>query len=319
MKLFQFATLAFMVITASSVLIADEKQAAGKDQKEKQSIRIQIKESSEQQDDQLPATRVRGRIIIAGPDGVQEFDLGEKMPEGFPLKIRALSGENGEVLLHAEGSNNDADSEPRYMVGIRCSKLLPSLADEYNVEPGSPVIDAVIDGLPAAEAGLEPGDVLIQVGKKEIESLRTLVDYITASMGEEVEVTILRDGEQKSFKLKPKMVDTEELKVASDGGGSDDISKHIQELLAGKGARNWVLGPGLKLEDGAEINIQELIKGAQARARIAHVEATKATENKSAEQTESAKALQKQIRRMQKQIEQLKARIRTLEETNDSE
>lgn len=58
----------------------------------------------------------------------------------------------------------------------------------------TPRISEVIDGSPAAEAGFEPGDLILEVEGRPIRFFRQLKQYISLSSGDEVEFLVERDG-----------------------------------------------------------------------------------------------------------------------------
>lgn len=78
---------------------------------------------------------------------------------------------------------------------------------ELGVTPMRPVIDPVIervvDGDPAARAGLQPGDRVVRAQGREIPSWSVWVDVIRASPGASMPVTVERAGEQVELELTP--------------------------------------------------------------------------------------------------------------------
>ena len=70
-----------------------------------------------------------------------------------------------------------------------------------------PVVDAVSEGYPAAEAGIEAGDIIVKMGNKHIDIFREISTYNQFHQGEEVEVTYRHDGELKTVTLKPEYND----------------------------------------------------------------------------------------------------------------
>ena len=65
-----------------------------------------------------------------------------------------------------------------------------------------PVVDALMEGYPAAAAGLLPGDRIIQVDNAAIEDSAAVVAAL--SKGGEAKVTVLREGEEHTFTIVPK-------------------------------------------------------------------------------------------------------------------
>lgn len=68
----------------------------------------------------------------------------------------------------------------------------------------SPVIGEVQDGYPAKEAGLRPGDEILQMGNRHIHLFREILIYNRLHQGEKVEVVYRRDGKKEAVSLMPK-------------------------------------------------------------------------------------------------------------------
>lgn len=67
-----------------------------------------------------------------------------------------------------------------------------------------PVLTDVMEGYPAAEAGLQAGDEIVKLGSKRIHLYREVSIYTYFHAGEDVEVTYKRDGEKLKTILTPK-------------------------------------------------------------------------------------------------------------------
>jgi carboxyl-terminal processing protease len=63
------------------------------------------------------------------------------------------------------------------------------------------VVSSPIDGSPAKEAGIEPGDVLVAVDGESVqeEDVKGISEKVRGPEGSEVELTVLRDGEEREF------------------------------------------------------------------------------------------------------------------------
>ncbi len=68
----------------------------------------------------------------------------------------------------------------------------------------APTVAAVTEGYPAAEAGIQPGDRIVQMNNKKIHVYREVSFYVRSHQGESVAVTYERDGEQHTVLLEPK-------------------------------------------------------------------------------------------------------------------
>jgi len=89
-------------------------------------------------------------------------------------------------------------------VGVSLSDLASETARRFGVEVESDALVAEVepDG-PAGRAGIEPGDVVTAVGEDET---RNSGDLLSAPRryrpGDRVEVTVLRDGGERSLNLR---------------------------------------------------------------------------------------------------------------------
>ena len=69
------------------------------------------------------------------------------------------------------------------------------------------VIGGLAPAMPALEAGLEEGDLILSVGEQKIVSWYQLKGSIQKSGGESIKIVVERNGEQLSFQLIPKKAD----------------------------------------------------------------------------------------------------------------
>ena len=74
---------------------------------------------------------------------------------------------------------------------------------QVGMEDGLPVIVAPFDGSPAEEAGIEAGDIIIEVDDEDVTAwpLNDVVEHIRGEAGTEVELTVLRPDEGKSLEI----------------------------------------------------------------------------------------------------------------------
>ncbi|MCB0330821.1 MAG: site-2 protease family protein, partial [Bdellovibrionales bacterium] len=70
-------------------------------------------------------------------------------------------------------------------------------------------IGDVMPGLPADEAGLKSGDLVLSVNDKEIQSWKELSKSIRSSKGKVVELLVDRDGEKVTLRIQPTLEKTE--------------------------------------------------------------------------------------------------------------
>ena len=71
-----------------------------------------------------------------------------------------------------------------------------------------PVVGAVEQGFPAAEAGLKEGDVITGIGGEKVHIFREISSYNQFHQGETTEITFLRDGVERGVVLTPQFDDS---------------------------------------------------------------------------------------------------------------
>jgi S1-C subfamily serine protease len=71
------------------------------------------------------------------------------------------------------------------------------------VQPGGLMIDRVEPNMPAAKAGLKPGDVLVRVGTLEPREFSQVIAHVCSFRpGAVVDITVQRGTDRKTVKLK---------------------------------------------------------------------------------------------------------------------
>src|SRR5438034_9704197 len=64
-------------------------------------------------------------------------------------------------------------------------------------------VTEILDSTPAANSGIQPGDILLQVGRREIHQPDDIIDasfFLTA--GESVPITVMRGEEKMTFNVR---------------------------------------------------------------------------------------------------------------------
>ena len=88
---------------------------------------------------------------------------------------------------------------------------------------GGVLVSKVGAGMPAAKAGIEPGDIILSFdGRKVDDSLHLRNIVAETAVGEETAVEVLRDGARRTLRITPaKQPERLSLRPGADGGESD--------------------------------------------------------------------------------------------------
>jgi len=168
--------------------------------------------------EEVPAERIRredGKVIILDEKGktLKEFsvDLGDG-PHAFGwgpeaggeegIRIhrfgQGMGGEDGEARAFAFGGPGQnaalfGGEEPKVMLGITMSA-----ADE-----GGIIVDSVVEGLPAAAAGIKEGDRIVSIDGEELGETDAIREALAdKEAGDEIKVELVRDGKNQTITVK---------------------------------------------------------------------------------------------------------------------
>jgi membrane-associated protease RseP (regulator of RpoE activity) len=98
-----------------------------------------------------------------------------------------------------------ADTGPPRL-GVQVQPMTPELRTWFNAPEGAGVLVARVElGSPAAAAGVQVGDVIVEAGGEAVESPRDLIwQALRAPEGEKLKVALLRKGERLELEVVPR-------------------------------------------------------------------------------------------------------------------
>lgn len=112
---------------------------------------------------------------------------------GFAIPTNMAKVSIDQILKHG--------SVKRGQLGIVIQDLTPELAEAFNIDSSSGVlVSEVQSGSAAEQAGIQAGDIITEVAGKKMTSAAQLRNEIgLRRIGDDIEVTVLRDGKEKSI------------------------------------------------------------------------------------------------------------------------
>ncbi|MGJ8639267.1 MAG: Do family serine endopeptidase [Opitutaceae bacterium] len=113
--------------------------------------------------------------------------IGFAIPSNLAVNVSRQLSSSGEVS--------------RGYLGVSISDVTPDLAEAFGINnEGGVLIDEVQEGFPAEEAGIQRGDIITKVNGREVDSANEFrVRIAQTPPGEEVELTLIRDGKEKTL------------------------------------------------------------------------------------------------------------------------
>jgi regulator of sigma E protease len=130
------------------------------------------------------------RVVAVGGEPVEDWSGFARAYTGAPA---------GEVTLRVARGAPEASREEEIVV-----PALGTLA-ALGVVPAVVLVDAVSADMPAAEAGIQKGDLLVAVDDAPVGSFATFRETVLASGGRPLQVTIARGGETRVLTLAPRL------------------------------------------------------------------------------------------------------------------
>ncbi|MEP4373365.1 MAG: DegQ family serine endoprotease [Alloalcanivorax venustensis] len=138
----------------------------------------------------------------------------------------------------------ETGEDSRGWLGVLIQEVDRDLAESFGLDkPMGALVAQVQSGSPAAEAGLQPGDVIIAFNGREIQRSAQLPKWVGAlKAGTEAEMTVVRDGDEKTLEVTVgELPDNPQAGMAGqpdqDQGESDKLGLEVRAASAAELAR----------------------------------------------------------------------------------
>ncbi|MEC9373817.1 MAG: DegQ family serine endoprotease [Planctomycetota bacterium] len=137
-----------------------------------------------------PLINLRGEVV--GINSAIRTQTGGSIGIGFAIPA--------ETVRHVYDSIRTYGEVERGWLGVSLQEMTNDLARTFGLETAEGALVAgVLDGTPAAEAGVQSGDIITRIDRARVDTRNDLMNTIGARRpGETINLTILRDGDEKN-------------------------------------------------------------------------------------------------------------------------
>jgi serine protease Do len=137
-----------------------------------------------------PLVNLRGEVL-----GINTMIIGHASGIGFAIPSNLARKISGELLEKGDVS--------RAWIGVGYQELTPELASSFGVNRNrGALVNEVVPNGPAHQGGLRPGDIILDIGGREVREgkdlLRTVIQH---PVGAKLAVTVQRDGQKKVLQI----------------------------------------------------------------------------------------------------------------------
>ncbi|MDX5362329.1 MAG: DegQ family serine endoprotease [Alphaproteobacteria bacterium] len=145
----------------------------------------------------------------------------------------------------------------RGWLGVRIQSVTDEIAESLGLDKArGALVAGVSEGGPAADAGIEPGDVIVSFDGKEVPEMRQLPRIVAETeVGKTVDVDVIREGKTQTLQVRVgRLEEAEDVAAAADGATP---SPSAQETVSALGLQ---LAP-LTEEGRAQFSVPEDVTG----------------------------------------------------------
>ena len=143
---------------------------------------------------------------------------------GFAIPINLADG----IIAQLK----DTGEVSRGWLGVGIQNLTPELAEYYRLDQKEGVlVTQVYEGDPADEAGIKEGDIIVGIDGKDVKTSRELSRKVAeAGVGNKMRIKLLRDGRDKTVRVKLAKRPDQEPTLARGETRSDDLGLRVRDI-----------------------------------------------------------------------------------------
>ncbi|MGR3178167.1 MAG: Do family serine endopeptidase [Candidatus Anammoxibacter sp.] len=147
----------------------------------------------------------------------------------------------------------------RGWLGVVVQDLTPALIKQFEVKVNEGgLVSNVEKNSPASNAGMETGDIIIKYEGKKVKDVNLLMNIVAQTeIGKEVKLIVLRDGKEKSLKIKIQEQPSGLFAVSGSSPAVKDLGLTVQNLTD-------ELARSLGVEESNGVVVTEVVPGSPA-------------------------------------------------------
>ena len=140
-----------------------------------------------------PTFDLKGRVV--GVNTMIFSPNGGSVGIGFAIPAKVASETVAQLI--------DNGSVTRGWLGIQLQEVTTEIAAAMELKsPNGVLVNSVIDGEPAAKAGLRDGDIIVEIGNEAVDTPNELSRRVASfAPGDKVRVKVLREGKEKTVNV----------------------------------------------------------------------------------------------------------------------
>lgn len=139
----------------------------------------------------------RLRVMLRDSLGPRLREMEREIPDVHIRMRRGVEGEPGRM----EPLRLDFDLGARAVAGAEFTRINEGLSDYFGVERGVVVL-RVAPSTPAARAGLQAGDVIVEANGSAVDDVRSLRRAVSRARERTVELEVIRKGKRRSLSMR---------------------------------------------------------------------------------------------------------------------
>lgn len=206
--------------------------------------------------------------------------------KGLMLAAMAASIGGGNALLAQEAGGKVVEAKPaeetgpaekaeaveqatdRYWIGAKMAAEMPSLLKRHvpQLAEKGVFVEGVFDGSPAAAAGLEAEDVVLELNGQPMTDARTLVDAVRQGEGQALKLVVLHNGKETSLEVTPRKLTQADVVAIAQSGLMQGVEGAAQTPIMRRfiGPGQVMPKPGMK----PEMHLMDRTSGVAIKVRV---------------------------------------------------